>query len=489
MSSPAPVPPLPPRAPRSVAGPVVLILIGVMFLLCTMGIVHVEHIGRLFAHYWPALLILWGIIKLVEYYEAQRRNLRPRGIGAGGVFLLIVLIVFGLAATQAVRFNWGELRNQMDMGDSDFPLFGHTYPYDDQMAQPFPAGSSLDVVDDRGAVNVTASDDNQIHVAVHKRVNAESQEDADKWNAAAKPRISASGQMVTVDANTHGAGDHWVAADLDISIPRNAAVTISARHGDVSVLGRTGDVEISSQHGDVAASDITGKVSLHLDHSSARVSQVSSDVVLDGRADDVSIQDVKGAAHLNGDFMESVKLSRIAKGATFKSSRTEMDFARVDGDVDLDSGDLQASGILGPVRLETRAKDIRLDGLSGDLRLDDKNGAVEVHVSKMGNMQIDNRQGDIEVYLPEKATFQLEARARNGEIQSDFGSLKIENGDELATGSGEVGSGGPHLVINNEHGTIELRKGSMVAEAPMPPAPPKPPKVPSPPDVPKVTEN
>jgi DUF4097 and DUF4098 domain-containing protein YvlB len=486
MSSNAPIPP---RQRRSFAGPVVLIILGVLFLLGTMGVLHWENMGRLFAHYWPVLLILWGIIKLLEYYEAQRQGLRPRGIGAGGVFLMIVLIIFGLGATQAAHFNWGELRNQIDLGDNDFPLFGHTYTYDDQLSQDFPAGASLHIVNDRGAINVTASGDNQIHVAVHKRVNAEDQEDADKWNAGTKPRLSASGQMVSLDANIHGAGDHWIAADMDISLPRAASVVVTSRRGDVSVLGRTGDVEISNQHGDVSASDVSGKVALHLEDSSARVSQVGSDVTIEGRANDVSVQDVKGTAHLNGDFMESVKLSRIARGATFKSSRTEMDFARVDGDIDLDSGDLQASSVTGPVRIATRSKDVRLDGLSGDLRLEDQNGAVEVHVARLGNLQIENRQGDIEVYLPEKAAFQLDARARNGEIQSDFDGLKIDNGDDQAIGTGSVGSGGAHLVISNEHGTIELHRGSALAEVPAPPVAPKAPRVPAPPKVPNVTEN
>jgi len=487
MSSPAPMPPLPPRPRRSVAGPLVLILIGVFFLLGTLGVMHLQSLGRLFAHYWPLLLVLWGVVKLVEYYDAERHGARARGIGAGGVFLLIVIIVFGLAATQVARLNWGALRDQMDLGNDDFPLFGHTYTYEDQLAQSFPAGATLRVTDERGAVNVSASSDNEIHVAVHKRVNAESQEEADKWNGGTKPQISVVGQTVTLHANTQGAGDHWVATDMDISLPRKASVTISTQRGDVSLLGRDGDGEITSDHGDVSVSDVNGKLTLHLKDSSARVSQVSSDVFVDGRANDVTLEDIKGAAHLDGDFMESVKLSKIGKGATFKSSRTEMEFARIDGEVNLDSGDLEASDVAGPVRLATRSKDISLEGVSGDLRLEDQNGAVEVHVSKLGNTQIENRQGDIEVYLPTKASFQLDARAGNGEIQSDFDGLKIENGDDQATGSGSIGNGGPHLVISNEHGTIELHKGSDLAG--LPPAPPAPPKPPATPAVPKVTEN
>ena len=68
-----PTPPLPPRLPhRSIAGPVVLILMGILFLLGTMGIMDIHHLGSLFARFWPALLILWGVLKLIEYEQAKR---------------------------------------------------------------------------------------------------------------------------------------------------------------------------------------------------------------------------------------------------------------------------------------------------------------------------------------------------------------------------------------------------------------------------------
>ena len=76
------------------------------------------------------------------------------------------------------------------MGDEDIALFGHNYSYDDQLQQDFPAGSSLRITNDRGAVNVTVSDDNQIHVSAHKRINADNQQEADKFNPATKPQIT-----------------------------------------------------------------------------------------------------------------------------------------------------------------------------------------------------------------------------------------------------------------------------------------------------------
>jgi DUF4097 and DUF4098 domain-containing protein YvlB len=486
VQAPPPMQPIQPRRQRrSVAGPVVLILLGVVLLLTTMRVLHPEPLLRWFGTYWPALIILWGVIKLVEYQQAQREGTRPTGIGGGGVVLLIFLIIFGLSATQASRFNWDEIRDHINLGDDDLALFGHNYSYDDQLQQDFPAGGSLRITNDRGAVNLTVSDDNRIHVAAHKRINADSQQEADKFNPATKPQINASSNVITLNANTQGAGDRSVTTDLDVSVPRKVPVVISTRHGDVSVLGRDGDVEIASQHGDVAASDVNGKVSLNLSGGSARVSNISGDVSVQGRADDISLADVKGAAHLNGEF-DSIKLGKVTGVVGFKSARTDMEFSRLNGDLDMDSGDLRANDLIGPFRLLTRSKDVRLNGVDGDVRLENENGAVEIHMSKLGNMQLSNRNSDVQIYIPDKAGFQLDAHSRGGEIESDFSALKIDNGNDQASASGTVGTGGPHLVITNEHGGIELRKGSAIAEVPVPP---KPPRAPGAPKVPVPTEN
>jgi DUF4097 and DUF4098 domain-containing protein YvlB len=472
----------PPRPPRSLAGPVVLIIIGIFFLLGNMHVLYWHDLGHWFAHFWPVLLILWGIIKLVEYQQANRTGTRPPGIGAGGVLLVIFLVAAGLIATSASNFDWGQIRDQMHIEGADMPWWGHTYDYKSDLEQAFPAAGSLRVTNTRGAINVSTSSDGRIHVTVHKRINSESQEDADKWNKSTEPQISVSGQTVTLNANTRGAGDHWVSTDLDIALPRKASIVATTSHGDVSVMGRDGNAEVSSQNGDVSVTDLNGSLTLDLQHSSARISQVSSDVTVQGRANDVSIEDVKGTVHLDGDFMESVKLSRIAKPVSFKSTRTNMDLSQLSGYLNLDSGDLEATSVVGPFRLRTRSKDIMLNGISNDVHVQNENGAVEVHVDKLGGLDIKNAKGDIRIFVPAKAGFQLEASARDGEIQTDFNDLKITNGDERSSAAGSVNGGGPRVTLDNEHGTIEIRKGTAASrpehsqrpERPEKPEPPEP---------------
>jgi Putative adhesin/Domain of unknown function (DUF5668) len=484
MSSPLQTPvqtPLPPRhRRRSFAGPVVLIVLGIVFLLGNLHMLSWMRLGTLFAHYWPALLILWGVIKLIEYQQAQHEGVPARGIGAGGVFLVICIVVCGLIATQAARFNWGELRDNMNIDDSDLNnIFGESYNFDDHLEQDIPpAITNLRVNDDHGAVRVTAANDNKITVIVRKRVGAESQSDADKYNAQTKPTITATGGVLILDAKTQGAGDHPVQTDLDISVPRKMELHVTSRRGEVSVTGRDGEVEINNQHGEVSVEDVTGNTRLNLEKSSAKIEQITGDVHITGRLNEVSVTDVKGALQLDGEFGESVKLARISKNVAFKSSRTDLEFSRIDGELDLDSDDLHAEQITGPVHVTTRSKQIHLEEVSGDLRVQNENGGVEVSMRSLGNVQIDDRNGDIHLSVPDKAGFRLDARTRDGEIQSDFAELQVDNNDRQAKATGTVGNGASHIVLNNEHDGIEIRRFVKAPSAP--PVPPVPAMAPKP---------
>ena len=352
-----------------------------------------------------------------------------------------------------------------------------TFNFDDHLEQDIPpATTSLRVNNDHGAVRVTTSTDNKITVTVRKRVGADGQSDADKYNQATKPALTATGGLLTLDAKTQAAGNHSVQSDLDISIPRKMTVQITSRRGEVSVIGRDGEVEINNQHGDVSVEDITGNVRLNLEKSSAKVEQITGDVHIDGRLNEVSVTDIKGAAQFDGEFQESVKLARISKGVAFKSSRTDLEFSRLDGDLDLDSDDLHADQLAGPLHLSTRSKQIRLDEVSGDVRVQDENGGIEVSMRSLGNVQIDSRNGDIHLSVPDKAGFHVDAHTRDGEIQSDFPELKIDNGEREAKAAGTVGNAASHIVLNNEHDGIEIRKTSAKAAPAAPAAPATPAK-------------
>src|SRR5579862_8762476 len=186
-----PIPPNPPpyryRRPRTLFGPIVLITIGVLFMLANMRLISVVDIYRWFALYWPALIILWGVLKLVEYMRAKSTGEPYRGVGGGGIVLLVFLLIFGTSISGVYRFSqgrdWSKFRNNINIGDNDEDwnsLWGNKYEYTSNLDHELAANTPVKVTCDRGDIKVLASTDNKVHIVSKESIYADSQPNADK---------------------------------------------------------------------------------------------------------------------------------------------------------------------------------------------------------------------------------------------------------------------------------------------------------------------
>jgi len=415
-----------------------------------------------FGTWWPLLLILAGVIRLLEYGIAKRERRPAGGFGALGVVLLLFVIIVGLCATTARHFN-----GNIDLGDWNHAddnwfegMFGNPYSYSQELQHDFPAGGSLKIVSDGGDINVNAWDQNQIKVSVRKRVRARDQAEANQTDAATQTQLVVSGSEFVLNANTLGAGNHGVKSDLVIYLPRKAALNIAARHGDVMVDGRAGEIELDVSHGDISLKDVAGNVAAALRSGSISASKIDGDVAVTGRVEEVKFIDITGKASMDGEVSEGLGMARIGKQVVFRSSRTDLEFAALPGELRLYSGDLNARQVTGPFHLVTRSKDIHLENVSGDIHVENANGLLEVRPEKLplGTLELSNSHADIRLVLPAKAEFNLDATARLGDIHSDFGGISVTGEHDESHATGHVGNGGAKLEIDNEHGDVEIRK-------------------------------
>src|SRR6266404_5125158 len=183
MPPPPAPPPYQPRRRRSMAGPIVLIFIGFLFLLGNMGVINVHNLFHSFAHYWPVLLILWGLVKVFEHYRAQQEGYESPGIGAGGVVFLIFLVIIGGIASIASKADWSGV--DFDMGSP-----GYTFQAD--LEQPFPEGASFKAIADlyHGDVVIRAWDENKVKVHVSETVRGKDEATAKQAFEHNKPTLS-----------------------------------------------------------------------------------------------------------------------------------------------------------------------------------------------------------------------------------------------------------------------------------------------------------
>ena len=454
--APPPPPPRYYRRRRSWAGPIVLIVIGVVFLFKNLG--YAFPLFETWAKWWPLLLIIWGLVKVIEYMQAQREGEPAPGIGAGGVLLIIFVILFGLMATATLRMreHWrqsgppGFVFNDDDLAE----LFGSRYQFTQQIDQALPANAKLSVNLDRGDVRVLTGTDDKLHVTVRKTVYAGNQNDANNLNATSTPSITTAGNVVTLQWS----GQASVRADMDILLPRAVAVDIDDNRGDLSVTGRDGDLLLQTNKGDVSVDDVKGGVTVHMRSGDLRVARVTGNVVADGRINDTTLEDIGGAVSLSGDFFGDMQANRVAGVFTFHSSRTDLSVAKIEGSFRMSGDSVGASQVTGPVRLRTTSKDVNFDQVAGDAKVDTTNGDVTLSLSKMGNIEVSDRNSNVTVRLPADARFQVDATASNGDASTDFPELKVEKTGNTTRVSGRVGEGGAHVQINNEHADIAIRK-------------------------------
>lgn len=443
---------------RSIAGPVILVLIGAFLLW--VNIRPQIPAFELAAVYWPFLLIAWGVLRLIEVLVAAARGRSYPRSGGGEVAIVVLLCIFGSAAFAAYRHG---IRFGPHM-----EFFGEQYDY--PITVQAPAGNARRIVFDhmRGNLRVSGSDGTEIRINGRKTIRAISRQEADRANRVTPVEVNAEGDSIIVRTNQERiAGDRRIAEDLEISVPRNMSLTATARSGDFDVMDLAGDVKLASDKADVRLNKIGGSARVDLQHSDlVRAIDVKGNLELQGGGKDIEMENIAGQVTIGGSYSGTLQFSKLAKPLHFASQHTDLRVASLPGRITMDLSDFTASNLVGPIRLVTRSRDVKIADFTDSLELETERGDVELQPSRVPLSRIDARcrAGSFDLVLPEKAAFQLKATTERGEAINDFGpAIRSEAQGRAATLEGKVGSGAS-ITITIERGTIAVRKAGAEPE-------------------------
>lgn len=462
----------------SVVGPILLIAIGIVFLLVQSGHMSGRAFWDWYGHWWPVLFLGAGVVMLLEWGFDQFFLSDPtqphyrRRLGGGVFFLLLLLAVVGVAFTGFHGRTFEFLHKDFGISQDNIDQFlGDKHESDQTLAQTFPAGSDLVIDNPRGDVTVSGtSDDDQIHIAIHKTVYTRTDSEADSKAKQLSPDINSSGNTMSVMMPSITGGR----ADITVTVPIAAPTTVTANHGDVQVNSIRGNVNVTANHGDVDLSAITGAVGAHINNSDSSFSahSITGSVTIEGHGSELTLSDLSGPVNFNGDIFGPIHFEHIRGPIKLHTSRTVFQMARLDGEAELNEDDMTTSQAVGPVLLNTRNRNITLDRIAGDVSVTNSNGTVDLtNAPPLGNVTIENRSGDVTVTVPEHASFVVQAETTNGDLDNDF-SLDSHGTDTHKSINGTIGKGGPLLRLTTSHGDLELKKASVM---PLPPTPPMPP--------------
>src|SRR5215469_2330117 len=416
-------------------------------------------IARLFSHWWPLLIIFWGAIKLYERTVASRSGQPSTSpISAEEIFLVLGLL-FLLGSVAGVDV----IKNKFPL--EDFPVRGDRFDFDlNVKPQPVPADSRITIRNGRGDISVRSGDDSQIHVDGKKNVKAWNATDAEHIASAISFEIAKNGDGYEVRP-ANSSSDTRARVDLDISVPKGAAVTIRNERGDVSVSDMNKPVIVNTTRGDVDIHDTGGDVTIDTGKGDVKVSDTKGNVKVSGHGGEINVSSATGGLTIDGEFFGPIRADKIAKGVRFLSQRTDLTLTQLTGHLETGSGNLEIADAPGNLTLRTNSYDISIENAGGKLRVDNRNGNIEVRFSvpPKEDIEMTNSSSPITLSLPESASFDIVADCHACDIDSEFSSdsLKQTSSGGDSRLEGKYGkTRGPKITLKTSYGSISIRKTS-----------------------------
>lgn len=386
------------------------------------------------AIWWPLLLVLWGVSKVVTRIRTGRARL-----GFGEVLLLLLFILAGTVLTlgqralesQGMGPRVTEIRRLLEQRSGSFPL--HAFVTEESVSLPAGGGTEILISLPAGNIRVeTASETDPQTVAASAAAAAGP---APPVGTAAEGRLrlvrrvwAASAEEAAAQADgvrlhtgpldpetqrlpvrVEGLGASEMALELLATLPAGARVSAVTEKGWVRVDGPFSRVEARSGDGPVEVRGTEGPVSLTARNGAAWVSGIEGALKIQSRRAAVEVDGVAGTATVDAEGAP-VWISGAESSVTVRGRNAPVTVANS----------------FGPIEIETRISPITLDGISGSATLRSDFGDV-VATSIGGSLRIRTDSADLEV---RRARAEVDIQAAGGLLILDevAGALTVSSG-------------------------------------------------------------
>jgi hypothetical protein len=221
------------------------------------------------ARYWPLLLAGWGIFKFVDYFRFKITGDSRSLFSGAEIAVLVLVILAGTGVTASSKVN-PEIGRLFDF-DEDFDFWdvtASTYAFTEHHERSAPPGSTIEIFNRYGSVDVRPADDDRILLDVEKKIRASSQAEADQYEQEFVFSIQNEGPRFRVISNKDSNGsDSRLAyerqrfkSNLIVQVPQRSAVKIENTQGTVRMRDLIGDQIITNSFALVSVRRITGSL-------------------------------------------------------------------------------------------------------------------------------------------------------------------------------------------------------------------------------------
>lgn len=407
--------------------------LGILFLLRAYSIG--PNFWSLAARYWPILLILLGLGKIIDYFR-QKEGVSLRAGEVVGVFFLILL---GAFFTRLSNTRFPEIfgRIPIHIGGVDVEIAdwqGTSFTFNQEASYPIASAMLLRVENSYGGVVVSPGSDREIRIRLRKVVykddEAQAKQIADEILLEGGPsRMAAPGApkeesfIVKTNRDSLSNKDYRFRTEMEVFVPRKTQLVVRNTFGEVKV------------------SDLEGKLDLSTSHKPLEVRDCSAEVVASSRYGEVRLMNLKG--NIQVDARGKVYLEGIKGDVNVRNEYAAVEIVDVDGKVSVSNTEssVSVSKVLKPVVIEARGSQITARHLDDTLKVSTSHRRVEIVDIKSG-VTLDTRYCTVSL---QDVKGNVEAQSNSDKITAKNleGSLKI-----LAQGSG--------VRLNNITGPVDI---------------------------------
>jgi DUF4097 and DUF4098 domain-containing protein YvlB len=497
--------------------------LGCLFLLRSFGIG--PDVWYIATRYWPVLLILLGLGKVIDYFR-QKQGVSLR---FGEVFGILVILLVGAFITKVADSRIGEVFREMPIHIGNTSVrpgqwLGTSYRYVDEAKFPVAATTPIKIDNSYGNVVLSAGNDGEVRVRLTKVVyendEAKAKQIASQIRVEGTPEGGAEASAIQVRTNRDSLAsmDYRFNTELEIQVPLKAQLLVRNTFGEVRATGLQGKLDLGTSHNtldvrdcsaDVTASnrfaesrflnvtgnlsvdargrvyvetlkgdlnvrneyspveitDVEGKVSVTNTEGRVSVDKVSKPVEIQARGCEVSASRLADSLKLNASH-RNVQISEVAANVTLQSQYAGITVKDVKGNVDIESSydRLNADNIGGSLTVRGKGTSVHANSVGGHVEI--ASTLKDVTVNNFGDgCMVTNEFGDITLSTPAVGKGDISAKNRNGSIEvflPDSAGFAVE----ATARNGNINSDFPALAPIEGPADVWTLKGKAGASGP-----------------------
>lgn len=338
-------------------------------------------------------------------------------------------------------------------------------------------------IDNRfGSLRVVAAEREPANWSWKLTVQARTDAAAQQWADAANCSAVRDGDHLRLTVSMpDSSGRRRIQSDLEIRVPKSAAVRTRNQFGRTTISGVGGDVEATGQNGSIELRAIGGKVRAQTSFASLSLEDSGAAWLKNQNG---SIE----ASHLTGELeaqtsFASLTARDIAGKVKARNQNGRIEVVGAKGDVDLKTSfaNLQAEAIQGDARLENQNGRVTARDISGAIKAHtsfanmdiesaglnvscrNQNGSIHIRATspELDTLDAETSFSSIEVHLPAGLKPAIQARTSFAEVDSDFPVLMKPRGQDAFA---DVEAGVPRVKLQNQNGRIRIVREKTVAE-------------------------